>query len=1048
MADKPSGKIKFVQSHAPPLLPGDYEIKVQTDVKGVVADPLPLRAKPRHFSVFGPRFSLDPQDIHSVFPPAGSLGEHSSVLPYINFNRSTLPWERLVDGEGKKTPWLALLLFDATEIKQRQIRQGPPCVLEGDPLNENPKLWRLKASDADTSDKLISPTFTHEIGQHPGDQVGVIEVQYKLLKTILPTKEDAYLLAHVRQATDDHENPISEELPTLLCNRLPRPGSQSTVHLVSLEGGYGKNNSIWNLVAKDDNFIRLVSLHSWRFACVAEKHSFKGLLHHLNKEHLFDIDQELAKSLPGSMDEEPLAGEVRQAFIEKMSLAEGAEIRKLQASWAITDKLGVRYDIYKEAAGLKVYRNLDHVEESIGDLEDELLKIEDSVEVPPTIRSAIRSAFKKTEATTLSVEAMIHKQADAWQITDGSGKRYVIRKEGTDFNVLRNEKYLFRLTPELGGKLRVDTETTSVSKTVVDAFDHHLSVSKETTARLERDAWIIEDKNKHQRYFIRREKTRYLGVYENQKFLFELDIACRSKLPGSEKEQAIEKEIRDQFVSLRPLSKGANIRKEPAEAWRVTDPHGSDYIIRKNGNRYEVHRSITPTLRLPTNHLKQARPFVQQGYVPAIHQTRHANRTVSWYHSPLAPGETPESKLPNESLPARTADQLMRYNPDTGMFDVSYAAAWELGRLLTLQNESVAVGLLDWKRRHRHAHERKQAMRQLEHLPIEGQTVAADIPPSVTQWFRDLSLLEGLPFNYLVPDQRMLPTESIRFFWVDSYWVECLLDGAFSIGRVSTMDHNRDASHTEKPHANPHPKVTGFLLRSEVISGCPDLQVDGYYEAVAHENYEHPTLEPGKDIRKSIRFKKSIQTALNEGADSVFTTFNIPDKDFREISTIVPNGSWRVNLNNNEELYLIEKRNGKFEVQLENKLPLLRMTRLAPNVLFCLFAGDIKTVDIHQKPEVLHFGFNRAGEGDQTSYYRELKSHLGGELPNCNVRISWKGEPDKRVVAIKDLNVRIQARLKELLPNEDFRKAFKGMTSAQFALEMAEGVQKVRFVLG
>jgi hypothetical protein len=28
------------------------------------------------------------------FPPDGSLGEHSNVLPHIILNRSTLPWER------------------------------------------------------------------------------------------------------------------------------------------------------------------------------------------------------------------------------------------------------------------------------------------------------------------------------------------------------------------------------------------------------------------------------------------------------------------------------------------------------------------------------------------------------------------------------------------------------------------------------------------------------------------------------------------------------------------------------------------------------------------------------------------------------------------------------------------------------------------------------------------------------------------------------------------------------------------------------------------
>ena len=57
----------------------------------------------------GSSFSLPPACIHSVFPPEGSLGDHSEVLPQIILNRSTLPWERSAkDGDGD-TPWLALL---------------------------------------------------------------------------------------------------------------------------------------------------------------------------------------------------------------------------------------------------------------------------------------------------------------------------------------------------------------------------------------------------------------------------------------------------------------------------------------------------------------------------------------------------------------------------------------------------------------------------------------------------------------------------------------------------------------------------------------------------------------------------------------------------------------------------------------------------------------------------------------------------------------------------------------------------------------------------
>src|SRR5262249_40203685 len=99
------------------------------------------------------------------------------------------------------------------------------------------------------------------------------------------------------------------------------------------------------------------------------------------------------------------------------------------------------------------------------------------------------------------------------------------------------------------------------------------------------------------------------------------------------------------------------------------------------------------------------------------------------------------------------------------------------------------------------------------------------LPDDLANWFRDLSLLRDVPFNYLVPDERMLPPESIRFFLLDPAWVDCLLDGAFSVGRVTSAAHAQDQAHEVSPASNPHARVSGFLLHSDVVSGWPGLLV-------------------------------------------------------------------------------------------------------------------------------------------------------------------------------------------------------------------------------
>ena len=81
-------KIQFIEYHKPSLQTGKYEIQVTQTIKSSkVANQNPFTTGLKTFYVAGERFTLNPQDIHAVFPPAGSLGDHSNVLPHIILNR-------------------------------------------------------------------------------------------------------------------------------------------------------------------------------------------------------------------------------------------------------------------------------------------------------------------------------------------------------------------------------------------------------------------------------------------------------------------------------------------------------------------------------------------------------------------------------------------------------------------------------------------------------------------------------------------------------------------------------------------------------------------------------------------------------------------------------------------------------------------------------------------------------------------------------------------------------------------------------------------------
>lgn len=264
----------------------------------------------------------------------------------------------------------------------------------------------------------------------------------------------------------------------------------------------------------------------------------------------------------------------------------------------------------------------------------------------------------------------------------------------------------------------------------------------------------------------------------------------------------------------------------------VNSKHNFDALLK------EIDRE-PDTLRLPSQNNHPAKQYLDLGYVPLHHALRQGDKTVSWYHSPLSTGQS-QDKLTDTDTVA-IADQLMRYDPNTGMFDVSYAMAWQLGRMLTLQNQSLAVEIFNWKRSK--AQDLHQIQQQVLHLPFKGTTETnGDIPTAIANWFQDLELLKNVPFNYLVPDTRLLPPESLRFFWIDSYWVDCLQDGAFSVGRVTKEDLRLDVQTRSLPRSKTQSDktITGFLLNSEVVSGWPGLEIEGYVTPVTGIDFVGP----------------------------------------------------------------------------------------------------------------------------------------------------------------------------------------------------------------
>lgn len=86
---------------------------------------------------------------------------------------------------------------------------------------------------------------------------------------------------------------------------------------------------------------------------------------------------------------------------------------------------------------------------------------------------------------------------------------------------------------------------------------------------------------------------------------------------------------------------------------------------------------------------------MQMGYLPLNETMRTSEKNVAWYRGPLLPYSNLGAAPLN--LPIPSPDAATVFDPTTGMLDVSYAAAWTIGRMVALQDTSFSTGLYNWK---------------------------------------------------------------------------------------------------------------------------------------------------------------------------------------------------------------------------------------------------------------------------------------------------------------------------------------------------------------
>jgi hypothetical protein len=195
-----------------------------------------------------------------------------------------------------------------------------------------------------------------------------------------------------------------------------------------------------------------------------------------------------------------------------------------------------------------------------------------------------------------------------------------------------------------------------------------------------------------------------------------------------------------------------------------------------------------------------------------------------------------------------------------------------------LNSDRVASSLYQWRRQYTHFVHAEGHLAE-PHLPATAGVVESPpLPAIVREWMGRACLLHGVPFNYLVPDEKLLPAESLRLFMLDPQWLACLLDGAFSVGRGSSAEHSNDAAHQPAIAAFGRRTVSGFLLRSAVVAGWPSLLVNGYRYALPSGAKGDPIPpDAERPILRIERLSANLLLCLFDGEPNVIDFHQQPE---------------------------------------------------------------------------------------------------------------------------------------------------------------------------
>ena len=251
----------------------------------------------------------------------------------------------------------------------------------------------------------------------------------------------------------------------------------------------------------------------------------------------------------------------------------------------------------------------------------------------------------------------------------------------------------------------------------------------------------------------------------------------------------------------------------------------------------------------------------------------------------------------------------------------------------------------------------------------------SDMPAELRDWLVRLRLLDGVPFSYLVADTALLPEESIRWFYMDRRWTDAIVQGALSVGTVNSDDRTQLTAE--------YPAIRGALDKAE-------------------RNQRRRTTVPWLEGEAGPVSGFILRSRAVSGWPALHVrAFNVDPAEGDE---------------------------AQYDEGDPRRMRLLRLERLAPAVLLCLFDGVPPVVHVEEPRQGVQFGFDqRTVNGQLRPTLRPRNAATFEYLPDPKIDVPFRAGAS----GVVD----IQA-LERALKKHPKTGAGDGLSSAEYALQL------------